>query len=255
MKTGLVTILYVLSLAALIATAAQATPRETVLPEDRTLGKADAPVVVIEYLAPMCPYCASFAADVFPELKRDYIDTGKVLYVIRILPLGAPDGAVAGMAKCMPPDRYYEFLDLAFQKQELWDPDGHEIPDVKAALLQLGGLAGLKPDEAKHCMEDNTEFERIDRLAQDGMDRYHVEAVPSLIIDGKVVAGSPQTWPAIKAQIDVLVAQAAMPSPAQPAAKVAVHKQRPHQPTHHPHHAKKARHPVKKSHAKAAQKP
>ena len=95
MKFGALTIL---ALAALLATAAAAAPRDTVFKDDRTLGNPKAPVTVIEYLAPTCPHCARFAASVFPEIKKNYIDTGKVLYVIRIFPLLPADGGVAGLA-------------------------------------------------------------------------------------------------------------------------------------------------------------
>jgi len=218
MKSGVLTILRALGLTAVIAAAASAAPRETVFKDDRTLGAPDAPVVVVEYLAPSCPHCARFAATVFPEIKRNYIDTGKVLYVLRIFPLSVVDGAVAGMAKCVGSQRYFEFLDLAFKKQAMWDPDGYEIADVKAALVQLGGLAGLKPQDASRCMADQDEFERVNRIAQDGINRHHIEAVPSVVIDGKVLLGETEAgWPALKTQIDELLAQtvtAPKPAPA-----------------------------------------
>ena len=229
MKIGVVKILALL----LFATAAAAAPREKVFPDDRTLGDPKAPVVIVEYLAPMCPHCAYFAATVFPDLKKDYIDTGKVLYVIRLFPLGAPDGAVAGLAKCQKPERYYEFLDLAFKKQAMWDPDGYQIPDVEAALVQLAAQAGMKPEDARRCMRDDVEVDRINRIAQDGVDRFKIEAVPSLVIDGQVLLGGDQTaWPVLKPKIDALVAAAA-PVKAAP----------PKSHRHHKHHKK----PVKKT--------
>jgi hypothetical protein len=154
--------------------------------------------------------------------------------VLRVFPLSAVDGAVAGLAKCVGPQRYFEFLDLAFKKQAMWDPDGYEIPDVKAALLQLGGLAGLKPEDATRCMEDKDEVERVNRIAQDGVARYHIEAVPSVVIDGKVLLGETEAgWPALKTQIDGLLAQAvAAPAPH----KTVVHQHGHHKHAHHRHH-------------------
>lgn len=236
MKFGVLTIL-----ALLFATAATAAPRETVFPDDRTLGNPKAPVTVIEYLAPTCPHCARFAASVFPEIKKNYIDTGKVLYVIRIFPLSPADGGVAGLAKCQKPERYYAFLDLAFRKQAMWDPDGYEIPDLEAALVQLAGLGGLKPDDAKHCMKDQKEFDRVNRIAQDAMDRYEIHAVPSLIIDGKVLTGEDDaSYPALKTRIDALLARPVAVAPQPPAPqKAVVHKHRTHKPVHHKHHPRR----------------
>jgi len=228
LKFGALTIL---TLAALVATAATAAPRETVFPDDRTLGNPKAPVTVIEYLAPTCPHCARFAATVLPEIKKNYIDTGKVLYVIRIFPLAPADGGVAGLANCQTPGRYYEFLDLAFRKQAMWNPNGYDIPNLDAALLQLAALGGLKPDDAKRCMKDEKEFSRINRIAKDAMDRYHIEAVPSIIIDGKALTGEDDaSYPALKTRLDGLLANAAAP---QPPHKVAVHQHRTHKSVHH----------------------
>lgn len=217
MKFGLKTILAGIALTIALAAAAPAAPRELVFKDDRTLGDPKAPVVVVEYLAPTCPHCAHFATTVLPELKKHYIDTGKVLYVIRIFPLSAIDGAVAGMAKCMPPGRYVEFLETAFRKQAMWDPDGYEIADIKAALVQLGGLGGLKPDEAHRCMQDKDEFERINRIASDGADRFKIVAVPTLVIDGKVVPHETMSFAALKTRIDTLLDEAEIaPAPKSP---------------------------------------
>jgi protein-disulfide isomerase len=232
LKFGALTIL---ALAALIATAATAAPRDTVFPDDRTLGNPKAPVTVIEYLAPTCPHCARFAATVFPGIKKNYIDTGKVLYVIRIFPLSPADGGVAGLAKCQAPGRYYAFLDLAFRKQAMWDPNGYDIPDLEAALVQLAGLAGLNADDAKRCMKDEQEFSRINRIAQDAVDRYQIESVPSIIVDGKALTGETDaSYPALKTRIDGLLANAVSAAPRHPVPrKAAVHQHRTHQPVHH----------------------
>jgi protein-disulfide isomerase len=221
----------ILALLMFAGAALAAAPREKVFPDDRTLGDPKAPVVMVEYLAPMCPHCANFAANIFPELKKTYIDTGKVFYVIRIFPLGAPDGAVAGMAKCQKPERYYDFLELAFKKQAMWDPDGYQIPDVEAALIQLGGMAGLKPEDAKRCMRDDAEVDRINRIAQDGIERHKIEAVPSVVLDGQVLLGGEASLPVLKTKIDALLAEAA-PPPAK--AKLVKHKK-------HKAHAKNAK--------------
>ncbi len=240
MKNGVVKIFLIL----LFTAAASAAPREKIFPDDRTLGNPNAPVVLVEYFAPMCPHCAHFAATVFPEIKKTYIDTGKLLYVLRVFPLGAPDGAISGMAKCLKPERYYEFLDLAFKKQAMWDPDGYDIPDVEAALVQLGGMAGLKPDDAKRCMRDKAEFDRLNRLADDASKRFDIHSVPSIVLDGKVLTGVDQaSLPALKTRIDALLVQAATP---QPAAQKPVHHK------HHKHH-KKTKPPVQKVQEKTQQ--
>ena len=66
-----------------------------ITPDDMTMGNPKAKVVLIEYAAPRCPHCAHFAEETFPPLKKNYIDTGKVFYVFRVLPLAAADGVKA----------------------------------------------------------------------------------------------------------------------------------------------------------------
>jgi predicted DsbA family dithiol-disulfide isomerase len=118
----------------------------------------------------------------------------------------------------------------------MWDPDGYNIPDVEAALVQLGGMAGMKPEDAKRCMQDKAEFDRLNRLADDASKRFDIHSVPSVVLDGKVLTGGDQaSWPELKTRIDALLVQAAAP---QPAAQKPVH--------HKHHHHKKAKQPAVK---------
>jgi hypothetical protein len=72
-----------------------------ILPSDRTLGNPKSKVVLIEYAAHTCPACAAFNENTFPRLKTNYIDTGKILYVFRLFPLRADDGAAEKIARCL----------------------------------------------------------------------------------------------------------------------------------------------------------
>jgi protein-disulfide isomerase len=85
-----------------------------------SLGSATAPVTIVEFTDLQCPYCARFAAQTFPELKRQYIATGKVRFVSRDLPLPmhaqAPAAAVA--ARCAGRQgRYWEYREALFAAQ------------------------------------------------------------------------------------------------------------------------------------------
>jgi protein-disulfide isomerase len=159
----------------------------TVFKDDHTLGNPKAPITLVEYAAPMCPHCARFALDEFPELKREYIDTGRVFYIYRVFPLGAPDGAIEGIGRCLPPERYFPYMEMMFREQPKWDPDGYQIPDVRAAIIQLAALEGLSPERANQCMTDPAQQERINQSAQDAQLRYQIEGTPTFIMDGQVV--------------------------------------------------------------------
>jgi protein-disulfide isomerase len=160
----------------------------TVFKDDRTMGDPKAPVVFLEYAAPTCPHCAHFAITAMPEIKKKYIDTGKVFYIFRNFPLQATDGAVEGLARCLPADKYFSFLDLMFRNQSKWDPDSlNPPPDVGAALIQMARIVGMSPEKAKQCMEDRQTQDRVNQVAQDGELKYQIRATPTFIINGEVV--------------------------------------------------------------------
>ncbi len=84
------------------------------------LGRADAPVVILEFSDLQCPFCARYALQTFPELKRNYIDTGKVRYVARDLPLPMHAYAIpaAVAVRCAGDQgRFWEFREALFARQ------------------------------------------------------------------------------------------------------------------------------------------
>ena len=187
-------------------TAAADDKNYTITQDDRTMGSPDAPIVLIEYAAPSCPHCAHFAATVLPLIKKNYIDTGKVYYVFRIFPLMPADGAVAGMANCLPKDRYFEFIELAFRQQRQWDPE-YGVSDVVGGLTALGKTAGMKQQDISRCMLDAGEMERVNRIAEDGDKKYNIEGVPFFIVNGTVVPIWAVGWPQLKLRFDALLAK------------------------------------------------
>ena len=180
-------------------TAAPASQAITVYKDDHTLGNPKAAITLLEYAAPMCPHCAHFTAEEFPILKREFIDTGRIFYIFRVFPLGAPDGAVEAVARCLPAERYFPYMEMMFREQKQWDPDGYQIADVEAAIVGLAGREGLSPEKAKACINDSAQQERINQSAQDAQLRYQVEGTPTFVMNGQVV-----NLPAGQKTIDVL---------------------------------------------------
>jgi len=89
----------------------------TLLPTDRALGDPKAKLVFIEYGAASCPVCAAWNEQNFPALKANYIDTKKVYYVFRQFPIRPDDGAAEKIARCLPEDKYFQFIDLLWRNQ------------------------------------------------------------------------------------------------------------------------------------------
>jgi len=154
--------------------------------DDRTLGSPKAPLKVVEYAAPTCPHCAHFDMDFFPRFKQDYIDSGKVYFVFRVFPLNAVDVAAESMARCLPEDNYFQFLDLLYRNQPKWDPDGYQIPDVHAALVDMGKIAGMSAEKVDSCIGDQAEQKRIQDVVTEATTKYGVSGTPTFIANGQI---------------------------------------------------------------------
>jgi protein-disulfide isomerase len=111
-----------------------------------SLGRDDAPVTVVEFADYQCPFCRRFQSDTFTELKKSYIDTGKVRFVSRDLPLefhsNAPNAAAA--ARCAGEQgKYWEIRDLLLAS----DADLSQ-----ASLLKDGQQVRLDTTEFGACL-------------------------------------------------------------------------------------------------------
>ena len=177
--------------------------------DDRTLGNPKAKVTFLEYAAPTCPHCAHFSVNVMPLVKTNYIDTGKVFYIFRTYPLSATDGAVEAIARCLPADKYFPFIDLMFRNQSKWDPDGYQIPDVHAAIIQMARIAGLSAEKVDQCISDKDEQSRINAVALDGERKYSIDHTPTFVVNGEVVEPplGGDTWLTLKAKFDSLLSK------------------------------------------------
>jgi protein-disulfide isomerase len=96
--------------------------RQTLAPvtaADRSIGRADAPVTVIEYASFACHHCADWHQLVYPGFKARFIDTGKVRFVFRNLPTDPQEIALPGaaLARCAVPERFFEVAAALMQGQ------------------------------------------------------------------------------------------------------------------------------------------
>ena len=156
-------------------------------PDDRVLGKPDAPITIIEYASLTCPHCRRFETDVLPAVKEKWIDPGKAKLVLRDFPLDEPAMRAAMVARCLPPERFYGFVDTLFRDQEHWAI----ARDYKSALERLAKFAGMSANQFKDCVGDKTAENRTlaGRLA--AAQKLGVDATPTFFINGKKFAGEP----------------------------------------------------------------
>jgi len=155
--------------------------------DDRVLGNPAAPITIIEYASLTCPHCAHFANDVLPELKREWIDTGKAKLVLRDFPLDGPALRAAMIARCAPPDRFYAFADTFFASQDKWAT----TKDYREALARLAKLGGMGKDEFETCLNNTTLENRIVEQRLVASQELDINSTPTFFINGSKFSGAP----------------------------------------------------------------
>jgi protein-disulfide isomerase len=153
---------------------------------DRSLGSASAKVTIVEYSSLTCPHCADFHRDVLPQIKQEYVDKGLVRYVPRDFPLDGRALAAAMIARCVPSDRYFGFLDMLFRDQQTWARSANPLDDLKVRAQ----LAGLAPPEVNACLADQDLLKGIQASAAEAGKREGIESTPTFFVDGKKISGA-----------------------------------------------------------------
>jgi protein-disulfide isomerase len=154
--------------------------------EEHAIGALDAPVTVIEYASLTCHHCATFQAETLPELKKRYIDTGKVRLVFRDFPLNEQALMAAKVAHCAGPKRHAAFVDVFLRQHDSWA----QAKDTTAALKQLAKLGGLGEEAVEACLSDKALEDAILQGRLDAQQKYGVKSTPTFIINGRVYSGN-----------------------------------------------------------------
>ncbi|MDR7031639.1 protein-disulfide isomerase [Mesorhizobium sp. BE184] len=154
------------------------------LPE-KSLGKDDAKVTIVEYASMTCPHCAHFAETTYPELKTKYIDTGKVRYILREFPFDPRAEAGFMLARCSG-DNYFAMVDVLFKQQDSWVA----VENVKDSLLQISKLAGFTQETFNACLTDQKLLDDVRAVQKRGADEFKVDSTPTFFINGKTYKGA-----------------------------------------------------------------
>lgn len=152
---------------------------------EQSYGDVNAPLTVYEYYSLGCPHCRHFYETTFPEVKKNYVDTGKVRFVLRDFPLGTASLAAAMIARCSG-DRYKGMVELFFQSQAEWEQAQNPLEGLKK-VARFGGLSGTDVDA---CLKQKDLLDAVNAEAKNGQDEYGVNATPTFVMDGKAYAGA-----------------------------------------------------------------
>ncbi len=157
----------------------------SVQPTDHVLGNANAPITVIEYASFTCPHCAHFSTEILPEVKKKWIDTGKVKLVYRDFPLDQVAAKAAQIAECAAGDRYFGVIDLIFANQQAWAAGKDPIGELAKPLR----IAGLGENEIKACLANDAKANAVIADYRGG-ETLGVNSTPTLFINGEMYKGS-----------------------------------------------------------------
>jgi len=160
-----------------------ATAQESEIP-DMVQGSADAKVEIIEYASFTCPHCASFHAGPYKDLKKDYIDTGKVKFVYREVYFDRFGLWASMIARCAGPDRFFGMTDLIYKEQSLWSRAGDPAAIV-TELRKIGLKGGLDNDTLDACLEDADNAQALVAWYQENAERDNIRSTPSFLINGE----------------------------------------------------------------------
>jgi protein-disulfide isomerase len=168
-----------------VASTADKSALLAIQPGDHVLGDPKAPITVIEYASFTCPHCAHFHTQILPEIKKKWIDTGKVKLIYRDFPLDQVAAKAAQIAECAGNDRYFGVIDLIFRGQPTWATASDPIAELAKPLR----IAGMGEKEIKECLANEAKANEVVADAKGG-ETLGVNSTPSLFINGQLYPGA-----------------------------------------------------------------
>ena len=153
--------------------------------KEMVVGQADAPLTIVEYASLGCSHCASFHHETYPQLKKNYIDTGKVKLVFRDFPLGTPALAATMIARCSGPERYFGFVDMFFRAQPQWSRASNPLD----ALIKVARFGGMPPADVQSCINNQKLLDHIQELKKKAFEEDGVNSTPYFVIGTEKLSG------------------------------------------------------------------
>jgi len=152
---------------------------------DKWLGKDDAPVTIIEYASMTCPYCRRFHEETLAQLKKNYIDTGKVRLIFREFPLDNLAAAAAMLARCAPNDNFFPLIDTLFKQQSKWARSSDPVSE----LLKISRLAGFSQETFNACLRDQDMLNKVIATRTQASEKFKVNATPTFFLNDVKYSG------------------------------------------------------------------
>ena len=166
---------------------------------EMAMGPETAKVTVVEYASASCPHCANFYKTTFPELKKEYIDTGKIRFIFREFPHNQPALAAFMLARCAPKEKYFPLIDMFFTQQDSW------LEAPLEGLQKIAQLAGFTKESFDACLKNDEVAKGIMSVRDRAANEFEVTGIPTFFINGQLLKGE-GTIEEFKGIIDPLLA-------------------------------------------------
>lgn len=163
---------------------------------DMALGRAEAPVTIVQYASLTCPFCKKFHAEVFPQLKREYIDTGKVRYILREFPIGKTSGNATIAWRCAGPAKFFDLYGKYLAQQASWVSMEVRLDPIYAVAAQ----SGLTRAQFDACLKDEAMINGL-KWVKDRGRTLGIIGTPNFFVGTKLVKKVP-TMDELRALID-----------------------------------------------------
>ena len=168
--------------------------------QDKKIGKESARIKMVEFASLTCGHCARFHNEVFPKLKTEFIDSGKILFTYKDFPLDKFALKASVIARCSGNDKFFSFLKVLYSKQKDWT----RTQDPFKSLLKIAKLGGLKNDEIKVCVGNKSIEDGLLKQRLNSSKKYDIKATPTIYFNGEKYNGD-LTYEALKLKIDSLL--------------------------------------------------
>ncbi|MGE4063290.1 MAG: DsbA family protein [Rhodospirillaceae bacterium] len=166
-------------------------------------GNPKAKVTVIEYASLTCGHCKAFQDTTYPELKKNYIDTGKIRFVYRDYPLDGLAAAGALLARCAPGDKGKVMIDLMFKNQTEWVRSPAPIEPLRG----YAQLAGMSAADVDACLKNEPIMNKIREVMDTAANTYKVQSTPTFFVNEEKVEGA-VAYDQLSKVIDEAIAEA-----------------------------------------------
>jgi protein-disulfide isomerase len=153
----------------------------------RTLGDPAAKATVMEFFSLTCTHCAAFARDTMPQIEKELVTPGQVRFVYRDYPLDQVALTAAMVARYLPAERYYRFINALFANQDRW-AFARGVNSTEE-LWKMAALAGMGRPTFDQAVADTGLRDWILQQQQADRDHWKIDATPSFVINGQKYSG------------------------------------------------------------------